>query len=148
MIFTAGGSGSGKSETFLPVLKQNSLNSIIFDGTMAEYDSAMRKIAQAIEYGKEVKLGALYIDIEEAWRFAKTRERSVDKIFAEKHFKFRETMYRIAKENPNVKFDVRVNNIAENKLDDQNFSTREELLEYLDGERFSSIEEVIDRIKD
>ena len=37
MIFTAGGSGSGKSETFLPVLKQNSLNSIIFDGTMAEY---------------------------------------------------------------------------------------------------------------
>jgi len=147
VIFTAGGSGSGKSETFLPVLKQNSLNSIIFDGTMAEYDSAMRKIAQAIEYGKEVKLGALYIDIEEAWRFAKTRERSVDKIFAEKHFKFRETMYRIAKENPNVKFDVRVNT-GSPIPDEQIFSSREELLEFLDDRRFDSVEEIIETIGD
>ena len=88
---TAGGSGSGKSEVILDRISNEP--SVISDGTLANFDSATKKIDYALKNGKQVEIHAVYTPIQEAWQFAKSRARNVpQEVFMDKHKGFRETM--------------------------------------------------------
>jgi len=57
VLFTAGASGAGKTTALKSIqsLKNTAENShIVFDGTLAKYDSAVSKIDQVLESGKQV----------------------------------------------------------------------------------------------
>lgn len=71
--FTAGGSGSGKSELVFKTIAED-FDGIIVDGTLAEYDAAVKKINQATSAGKQVEIDAILPRITSAWKFVQKRE--------------------------------------------------------------------------
>lgn len=86
-----GGSGSGKSEIVLP--KIQSEPSVIFDGTLGGFDSAVQKIDYALSKGKTVELHPVYTPVELATLFNKMRSRSVlNTVIKENHFGFRDNI--------------------------------------------------------
>jgi len=111
--FTAGGSGSGKSEVILNKIKGD--GNIIMDGTLADYDKAAANIQAAIDAGKTPRISAVYADFTEAKEFAKLRGRKIgkgkdgEKIFLNKHKDFRASLKRISEEFPEAEIDLYVN---------------------------------------
>lgn len=100
--FTAGGSGSGKSELILDAISKD-FDGIIVDGTLADFGSAVKKINQAEAAGKKVEIYAILPRIESAWKFVQKRElktgRGVPlKDFIEKHVGFVRTLRKLLEE--------------------------------------------------
>lgn len=88
---TGGGAGSGKSEAVLKRIK--SQPSVIFDGVLGDFESAVKKIDYALLKGKRVEIYPVYSPIELATTFNRSRVRKVpsDK-FVNGHFGFRDTI--------------------------------------------------------
>ena len=102
--FLAGGSGSGKSENILKGLEADKrVNGIIVDGVMADYDSAIKKLAEVEAHGKAVEINAILPDIARAWRWAQSRairtgrEVPLD-VFIDKHVGFANTIKKLAED--------------------------------------------------
>jgi hypothetical protein len=76
IVFTAGGTGAGKSTAIkdIPAV-QNIVNnaSLIYDTNMNKYDSAVKKINQASKAGKKVSIVYVYSDIIKAFGNAVNR---------------------------------------------------------------------------
>ena len=112
VIFTGGGSGSGKSEIILKQLVIENYQGIIVDGTLANYTQAVDNINRSLENGKTVELRAIITDLERAYDFVLKREIATGRgvpldTFLEKHFGFIESFPKLVNEfanNPKVKF--------------------------------------------
>lgn len=91
---TGGGAGSGKSEAVLKRIK--SQPSVIFDGVLGNFDSAVEKIDYALSEGMRVEIYPVYAPIELATLFNKLRKRSVpDAELVAGHYGFRDTIPRL-----------------------------------------------------
>lgn len=107
--FLAGGSGSGKTETVLKMLSNDpSVKGIIYDGTLADYDSALSKFKQVEAADKTPVIDAVLPDIERAWKFQQSRairtgrEVPLD-IFVQTHVGVVNTLRRLASEGYDVR---------------------------------------------
>lgn len=88
---TGGGAGSGKTEAVLRRIR--SQPSVIFDGVLGNFDSAVTKIDYALSKGKRVEIYPVYAPIELATLFNKLRSRSVpDAELVAGHYGFRDTI--------------------------------------------------------
>lgn len=119
VLFTAGGPAVGKSRA-LNKLKANDPNQIMFDTNMANYDSAVSKIDEALKQNKPVNIvyvhksplesfqeGALNRMLNQKSKFGSGRTVQV-KDFVDIHKKSNENIRKIAdhyKDNPNVRID-------------------------------------------
>lgn len=99
--FTAGGSGSGKSELLLSRLTRD-FDGIVVDGTLGNYEGTMKRIAMARKAGKKVEITAVLPRIESAWKFVQKRELETGRgvplqVFIEAHTGFVDSLKRLAK---------------------------------------------------
>lgn len=89
--FIGGGAGSGKSEVILTKISDKP--AVVFDGTLANFDSAVKKIDYALSQGKKVEIYPVYTPIELATLFNKMRVRNVsDGVLLDTHFGMRNTI--------------------------------------------------------
>lgn len=65
--FAAGGSGAGKTSVLNEAVFQNPDVGVVFDGTLANLESSLKKIEEAMDAGKEVIINYVYRDPTEAW---------------------------------------------------------------------------------
>lgn len=106
--FTAGGSGSGKSEILTKPWKENkSYDGAVLDGTMSNYETAKKRIRQVIDSGKEAHVFYVLNDVRKAWGFsnerAKVTGRTVPaKVFVDVHMGVIETMKNLAADGVKV----------------------------------------------
>lgn len=108
--FTAGGSGSGKSEILLEKASNN-FDGIILDATLADFKSASEKINKALKAGKNVEIDAILPRIESAWKFSQRRGLNTGRnvpleTFVDKHIGFTNTLQKIIKEFPEIKISL------------------------------------------
>lgn len=134
VIFTAGGGGSGKSEAMpvaLASIGVNESNSIVFDSTLAGYDSAVKKIREALEGGRKVAIVYTNAPVLKAGMFAMSRERIVPlRVLARAHVDASNTIRKIANEfagNDNLSISV-VNNFG--KISDIKVGTLDDVFDY------------------
>lgn len=73
VIFTAGGTGAGKSE-FIAKSIAPDFDGVIYDSTLLNYEGAARQIRDLRELGKDVHIYAVIRDPETAYQFTKLRE--------------------------------------------------------------------------
>lgn len=114
VVFTAGGSGSGKSEIILKNLKREEFQGIIVDGTLANYSDALDNIGRSLDAGKQVGIRGIVTDLERAYDFVLQREKLTGRgvpldTFLERHFNYIEAFPRIInyfENNPNISFIV------------------------------------------
>ena len=117
VMFTAGGGGSGKSETLEAnkYLTQVNKGGIVFDSTLSSFKSATAKIDQAVVAGHHVNIIYTNRPANEAFQYALRRARVVPiKDLAEKHVEAANTIRQLAahyKNDPNVKIRVFNNDI-------------------------------------
>jgi D-Tyr-tRNAtyr deacylase len=117
VTFFAGGSGVGKTSAIKNISKANGIikdSSVVLDGNFSSYSSAMKKIEQAAEAGKKVKILYVYRDPSDAFvngvvkRMLNNPEemgRLVPaKVVAENHIGSWETVKRLHKEGYDVVF--------------------------------------------
>lgn len=109
--FTAGGSGSGKSDFILPRISRGH-DGIILDGTLANYDSAVRKIKQAEAAGKKVEVHGALTRIDTAWNFVQKRAKETGRHiplseFIKMHRGALDTLERLVKEQPGIKITLK-----------------------------------------
>lgn len=98
--FIGGGAGSGKSEVILTKILDKP--AVVFDGTLANFDSAIKKIDYAISQGKKVEIYPVYTPIELATLFNKMRLRNVsDGVLLDTHFGMRNTIPELIKKYGN-----------------------------------------------
>jgi hypothetical protein len=113
--FTAGGSGSGKSEVVLKNITGD--GAIIMDGTLANFEKATKNIQQAIDAGKEVELHSVFAPVKVAQKFSAGRSERVVPIdvLEGKHVGFRTSIRDLAKKfesHVSVNFNWYSNGIA------------------------------------
>lgn len=104
VVFTAGGSGSGKSELVVDSVVNDGYKGIIMDGTLSNYESAIKKIDQAIKAGKMPEVRAILGRIESNWKFVQKRaileERTINlPDFVDIHTGYVNTLKRLILEN-------------------------------------------------
>jgi len=112
VVFTAGGSGSGKSEVICRHLIQESFQGIIVDGTLANYTDAIDNITRSLDAGKQVEIRGIVTELERAYNFVLQREIRTGRgvpidTFIERHFNYIDSFPRIMKyfkNNPNINF--------------------------------------------
>lgn len=110
--FTAGGSGSGKSEILVDYMKETP--GIIYDGTFAKLAKAEQMIEDALKAGKKVEVHAVYVNFRDAYLFAlgrKDRPLS-DDVIVSTHYGFRQTIPALLKkymDNDKVSFSYEEN---------------------------------------
>lgn len=98
--FIGGGAGSGKSEVILN--KIGNQPSVVFDGTLARFDSAVKKIDYALSKGKKVEILPVYTPVELATLFNKMRLRNVsDAVLLDTHFGMRNTIPKLVEKYGN-----------------------------------------------
>lgn len=100
--FTAGGSGSGKSELLLKKITPD-FDGIVVDKTLSSYDSARKQINEALAAGKTVEINAILPRIESAWKFTQKREVATGRgvpleAFVDRHVGFVETLKQLIKD--------------------------------------------------
>lgn len=108
VVFTAGGSGSGKSEFILKRIEQEGHTGIVYDGTMADYSSSIAKIRQAAAAGKTIRIDAILPRIESAWKFVQKRALKTGRgvpleEFVKKHVGFIKTLEQLVKDGYDVR---------------------------------------------
>jgi hypothetical protein len=114
VLFTAGGSGSGKSEVLIKSSLNEGFRDIIVDGTLAKLESALRDINKALEAGKKVMVKGALPDLEKAYgfvlkRFLETKRPVPMSVFLDKHLGFYETFPLLIKHykgNPMINFSL------------------------------------------
>lgn len=118
VIFTAGGSGSGKTEAMPHALKAAGLeghNGVVFDSTLSAFDSARKKIDRVVNAGGKVVIVYTNSPLEKAFRFAMGRPRVVPlTVLAHAHNGASDTARRLAehyKDQPRVQLIV-INNLG------------------------------------
>jgi hypothetical protein len=105
--FTAGGSGSGKTDFVTSIISQD-FDGIIMDGTLANYDHFVDRMNDAISAGKtEIQVSGVITDIERAWKYAIEREKETGRgipldAFLDRHIGAANTMLKILENNPEV----------------------------------------------
>ena len=104
--FTGGGSGSGKSELVIDKIAKG-FDGIIYDGTLSNYDSAVKKINQAIKAGKKIEIDTILPRLESAWKYVQKRRIETGRgvplnEFIKKHVGFVNTFKKIIKNYPNI----------------------------------------------
>ena len=106
-----GGPGSGKSEIVLKRLIDTP--SVVFDGTLGGFESAVEKIDYALAKGMKVELHPVYAPVELATLFNQVRTRHVPfSDFVETHFNFRNTIPKLLeKYGDRIKITPSVNNV-------------------------------------
>lgn len=146
VIFTAGGSGSGKSEILISNLEKDGFKGIVYDGTMREYASTISKIKEAKASGKDIRVRAVVTDVERAWKFTQTRGERTGRFipkdfFIDAHIGFIQTLKQLVKEGEYVAVaDTRgINSAREARLapliDDP-----KQILDILDGIKYTKAE--------
>lgn len=112
VVFTAGGGGSGKSES-LDWFKRNlgGTPAIIFDSTLSSFDSAKKKIDAALEKAAQVTVLYTNRPADGAFDFSLNRKRAVPiPVIASAHSGAQETLHRLADHyGDRVPFEVRNN---------------------------------------
>ena len=117
-VLTAGGGGSGKTEAMDTAKKVAGVTTdgVIFDSTLSNFNTAVKKIEQVIKAGGKVEVLYTNTPIDKAFDFASGRPRVVRiTTLAEAHkgasdtFRMLEAAY---KDNPNVELIV-INNFGE-----------------------------------
>lgn len=154
VVFTAGGSGSGKSEFITKELVSNKYDGVIFDGTFKDTNKSMSKISQALDAGKEVEVHVALADPERAWGFVKQRAAETGRdvptdIFIDSHIGVRNTvkaLLRTMGQEPNLK--VKVLDLRKVNLGDDVpvISNNSKILEIIENENLSK-ESLLDIIK-
>lgn len=78
VAFSAGGGGSGKSETLARMVPEGSEQpGVLYDSVLGNYDSAKARIEQALAAGRPVRILYTNRPVMKAWRFALHRARVV-----------------------------------------------------------------------
>jgi hypothetical protein len=134
VLFTAGGTGAGKSTAIESVLKGAADKAeMVYDTNMNKLGSATQKVDQALEAGRQVHITYVYRDPEEALvRGALPRaERMGRTVPIEEHAKTHAGAFETIKklqakyaDNPNVQFSIIDNSLGRNKA---RLSSMEEL---------------------
>jgi hypothetical protein len=70
VLFTAGGTASGKSTAIASVAK---VGAIVFDSTFSNYATSQRRLQEALDAGRQVRVAYVYQDPLKAWDLAKLR---------------------------------------------------------------------------
>ena len=70
VLFTAGGTASGKSTAIASVAK---VDAIVFDNTFSNYATSRRRLQEALDAGRQVRVAYVYQDPLKAWDLAKLR---------------------------------------------------------------------------
>lgn len=141
--FTAGGSGSGKSELVIKRIGKD-FGGIIMDKTLSDVNKASADIDLALKAGKKVEIHGILPRIESAWRFIQKREartgRGVPlKDFIDKHIGFVDTLKQLIKKYPQVEFTLKdTRNIfsKEEALKSGVITDRKQILDVLDSVKY------------
>lgn len=97
VVFSAGGGGSGKTETLHRIPSENV--GIVYDSTLGRYDSAKSRVEQALAAGRGVTIAYTNRPVMDAWKFALHRPRVVPAAdLAEAHVGASDTIRRLATE--------------------------------------------------
>ncbi|MGE0491037.1 MAG: zeta toxin family protein [Vulcanimicrobiota bacterium] len=102
VVFTAGGSGSGKSSAIDDLGGIYDDTDFVFDSTLANYDRSLSRIEQVLESGRDVEIAYVYRDPVDAFvngvlpRAAETGRAVPIEAFAASHQKVAETVARLA----------------------------------------------------
>ena len=127
VVFTAGGGGSGKTEAMSvaqALLGGPQEGGLIYDSTLSSFESAVRRIDEALATGSEVDIVYTNREVGDAFEFAMQRARVVPvPVLARAHVGAAETIRQLAEhyaDNPNVQISV-VNNLGE--IDDINLGS-------------------------
>lgn len=112
VVFTAGGSGSGKSEVILKNLNREGFKDLIVDGTLANYEDALDNIGRSLDSQKQVQIRGILTDLERAYNFVLQRERTTGRgvplgTFVQRHLNYIEAFPKIMRyfeDNPNITF--------------------------------------------
>lgn len=109
--FTAGGSGSGKSEILLNNIAHD-FDGIVLEGIMSNYDNAVSKLRQVKEAGKIPIISAILPRINNAWKFAQKRAIETGRevpldAFVQKHIGFIDTLKKLVRDG----YDVRLKDV-------------------------------------
>ena len=117
VVFTAGGGGSGKTET-MPMAKAAtgiSGDGIVVDGTLSKFDKAKSRIDQALDAGAPVDIVYTNRHVNDAFKFAMGRDRVVPlSELSEAHVGASDTIRQLDehyKDDPRVHIEV-VNNLG------------------------------------
>jgi conjugative relaxase-like TrwC/TraI family protein len=114
VIFTSGGSGSGKSEILLNTILQSKFEGMVVDGTLADFDPAISSINKALANGKTVQIQGIIGDINVSFTHVKERELKTGRgvvlpVFLDKHLGFIKTYPKLIeyyKNNSSVQFSI------------------------------------------
>lgn len=144
--FTAGGSGSGKSELLLKGMVKD-FNGIVVDGTFSKHGTAVDKINEALNAKKDIEISAILPDIEKAWSFAQKRGDKTGRYvpvdeFIKMHMGFVETIKKIAEESPNIDIkllDVRGKNTKEDAKNTQFITDNKQIIDILSNVRYNEV---------
>ena len=104
--FTAGGSGSGKTDFVTNTIAED-FNGIIMDGTLASYEHFIDRAIEAYNAGKKVEVYGIITDIERALDYVRIREeetgRSVPlEIFVNRHVGAVNTMIKVLENRKDI----------------------------------------------
>ncbi len=112
VVFTAGGGGSGKTETLSAAT--NGETPLVYDSTLSAFSSAKARIDEALASGAPVQIVYANRPVEAAFAFAMQRDRVVPlTVLAKAHIGASDTLRAVAKhyaDNPNVAVQI-VNNL-------------------------------------
>lgn len=132
VLFTAGGSGSGKTES--TTMSQEVLgvgNDLIYDSTMSSFNSAKNKIDEALASGSKVAIVYTNRNAIDAFELSLLRDRVVNIVaLAKAHTGASNTIRQVAdyyKDNPNVSVTV-VNNLG--NIEDMHFGSIDDVYDY------------------
>lgn len=127
VVFTAGGGGSGKTEAMSvaqALLGGPQEGGLIYDSTLSSFESAVRRIDEALATGSEVDIVYTNREVGDAFEFAMQRARVVPvPVLARAHVGAAETIRQLEDHyagNPQVQISV-VNNLGE--IDDINLGS-------------------------
>jgi Zeta toxin len=141
VVFTAGGSGSGKSEGIVNLLIESRFKGIIMDGTFANLKENQKKLDLALSLGKTVQVRGILPDMVVAWKFVQKRaiEKKRDvpaEVFLEKHRGFVESFGKAIGLYPQVKF-----TLIDNTNDNNNeiLTYKNKILDKLQNLRYNDI---------
>jgi|2_EtaG_2_1085320.scaffolds.fasta_scaffold00654_8 hypothetical protein len=115
VAFTGGGSGAGKSAVSGKKLIADTQTGVIYDTTMASFESTMNKIRQAMQAGKKPVIFFTYRDPMKAWMSVVKRAAESGRVVPlEQHFKSHlesaKTLLKISKKVKEVPIELKSNN--------------------------------------
>ena len=152
VVFTAGGGGSGKTEAMSvaqALLGGPQEGGLIYDSTLSSFESAVRRIDEALASGSEVDIVYTNREVGDAFEFAMGRPRVVPvPVLARAHVGAAETIRQLADhyaDNPQVQISV-VNNLGE--IDDINLGSLADVPTYEYNEVERRLYELAGRAKE